>query len=109
MAGVPHEALGGQAPMTVWRERVSGALNGNAVDMTLRWDDAAASTTHAHRDNNSNRPLAQRDQGGRAGSVFNRERPSSGPADGVHFSNQRQGLEHRSRITPSQICSMGVT
>jgi putative transposase len=41
----PHQALGGQAPMTVWREGLSCALAGNAVDMTLRLDDAAASPT----------------------------------------------------------------
>jgi hypothetical protein len=31
--------------MTVWCEGVSGALAGNAVDMTLRLDDATASPT----------------------------------------------------------------
>jgi hypothetical protein len=31
--------------MAVWREGVGGALAGNAVDMTLRLDDAAASPT----------------------------------------------------------------
>jgi hypothetical protein len=31
--------------MAVWRERVTGALADNAVDMTLRLDDAAASPT----------------------------------------------------------------
>jgi putative transposase len=41
----PHQALAGRTPMTVWREGVSGALAGNAVDMTLRLDDAAASPT----------------------------------------------------------------
>jgi len=41
----PHQALAGRTPMAVWREGVSGALAGNAVDMTLRLDDAAASPT----------------------------------------------------------------
>src|SRR5512144_504552 len=41
----PHQAFGGQTPMAVWRAGVSGALAGNAVDMTLRLDDAAASPT----------------------------------------------------------------
>ena len=41
----PHQALGGRTPMAVWRAGVSGALAGNAVDMTLRLDDAAASPT----------------------------------------------------------------
>jgi hypothetical protein len=40
-----HQALAGRAPMAVWRERVTGALADNAVDMTLRLDDAAASPT----------------------------------------------------------------
>jgi putative transposase len=43
--GRPHQALGNQAPLVVWREGVTGALGGNAVDMTLRLDDAAASPT----------------------------------------------------------------
>ena len=38
----PHQALAGRTPMAVWREGVTGALAGNAVDMTLRLDDAAA-------------------------------------------------------------------
>ena len=41
----PHQALAGRTPMAVWREGVSGALPGNAVDMTLRLDDARASPT----------------------------------------------------------------
>jgi putative transposase len=45
----PHQALGNQAPMTVWRAGVTGALPGNAVDMTLRLDDAGASPTCPQR------------------------------------------------------------
>jgi len=41
----PHQALAGRTPMAVWRAGVSGPLAGNAVDMTLRLDDAAASPT----------------------------------------------------------------
>ena len=41
----PHQALAGRTPIAVWREGVSGALAGNAVDMTLRLDDARASPT----------------------------------------------------------------
>jgi putative transposase len=41
----PHQALAGQTPMAVWREGVTGSLGENAVDMTLRLDDAAASPT----------------------------------------------------------------
>jgi putative transposase len=45
----PHQALGNQAPMTVWRAGVTGALPGNAVDMTLRLDDAGSSPTCPQR------------------------------------------------------------
>jgi len=31
--------------MAVWREAITGTVAGNAVDMTLRLDDAAASPT----------------------------------------------------------------
>ena len=41
----PHQGLRDQAPMTVWRNGVTGALLGVAVDMTLRLDDASASPT----------------------------------------------------------------
>ncbi|MGE5714765.1 MAG: integrase core domain-containing protein, partial [Betaproteobacteria bacterium] len=38
----PHQALASRTPIAVWREGVTGPLAGNAVDMTLRLDDAAA-------------------------------------------------------------------
>jgi putative transposase len=41
----PHQALGGQTPMATWRQGVTGSLGENAVDMTLRLDDARASPT----------------------------------------------------------------
>ncbi len=41
----PHQALGNRTPMAVWRVSVSSALPANAVDMTLRLDDAGASPT----------------------------------------------------------------
>jgi putative transposase len=41
----PHQALAGRTPMAVWREAITGTVAGNAVDMTLRLDDAAASPT----------------------------------------------------------------
>ncbi len=41
----PHQALAGRTPMTVWRDGVGGTRAGNAVDMTLRLDDATASPT----------------------------------------------------------------
>jgi putative transposase len=40
----PHQALGGEVPMAVWRAGTSGALD-KAVDMTLRLDNAAALPT----------------------------------------------------------------
>jgi putative transposase len=45
----PHQALANRTPMAVWRAGVTGALPGNAVDMTLRLDDAAASPTSPQR------------------------------------------------------------
>lgn len=45
----PHQALGDRAPMAVWRAGVTGPLAGNAVDMTLRLDDADASPTCPRR------------------------------------------------------------
>jgi putative transposase len=41
----PHQALAGRTPMAVWREAVTSTVAGNAVDMTLRLDDATASPT----------------------------------------------------------------
>jgi putative transposase len=41
----PHQALGNRAPMAVWREGVTGSPGENAVDTTLRLDDAPASPT----------------------------------------------------------------
>ena len=41
----PHQALGKRAPMAVWSDGVTGPLGANAVDMTLRLDDAPASPT----------------------------------------------------------------
>ena len=38
----PHQALAGRTPMAVWREGITGPLSDNAVDMTLRLDDARA-------------------------------------------------------------------
>jgi putative transposase len=45
----PHQALGHQTPMAVWRDGVTGPLAGNAVDMTRRLDDAGASPTCPQR------------------------------------------------------------
>jgi putative transposase len=45
----PHQALGNRTPMAVWRTGVTGSLAGNAVDMTLRLDDATASPTCPQR------------------------------------------------------------
>ncbi|MBL8667193.1 MAG: transposase [Rhodospirillales bacterium] len=45
----PHQALAGRTPMAVWREDVTGVLADNAVDITLRLDDALASPTSPPR------------------------------------------------------------
>ena len=45
----PHQALGNRVPMAVWRAGFTGPLPGNAVDMTLRLDDAGASPTCPQR------------------------------------------------------------
>jgi putative transposase len=45
----PHQALSNRTPMAVWRASVTGVLPGNAVDMTLRLDDADASPTCPQR------------------------------------------------------------
>ena len=41
----PHQSLGHRTPMEVWREGVTGCLDGKAVDMTRRLDNAGALTT----------------------------------------------------------------
>jgi putative transposase len=43
----PHQALGHRAPIAVWRAGVTGPLAGNAVDMTLRLDNAGALPTNS--------------------------------------------------------------
>ena len=45
----PHQALGNRVPMAVWRAGFTDPLPGNAVDMTLRLDDAGASPTCPQR------------------------------------------------------------
>ncbi len=44
-----HQALGDRSPLAVWREGVTGALAGNAVDMTLSLDNADALPTCPQR------------------------------------------------------------
>lgn len=41
----PHQGLNHRTPMAVWREQMTGALSGTAVDMTLRLDNACALPT----------------------------------------------------------------
>jgi putative transposase len=41
----PHQALEHRTPMAVWREGVTGCIDGTAVDMTLRLDNAGALPT----------------------------------------------------------------
>jgi len=45
----PHQALSGRTPMAVWRASVSGVVEGNAVDLTLRLDNAGALPTSPQR------------------------------------------------------------
>jgi putative transposase len=42
----PHQALGTQTPMAVWRAGIIGDLGDGAVDMTLRLDNAVALPTY---------------------------------------------------------------
>ena len=42
----PHQALGNRPPMMVWCNGVTGEIDGTAVDMTLRLDNAAALPTY---------------------------------------------------------------
>ena len=42
----PHQALANRTPIAVWRDRLSSALAGEAVDMTLRLDNAPALPTY---------------------------------------------------------------
>ncbi len=44
--GRPHQALANRTPMAVWREGAGGALGKQAVDMTLRLDNAGALPTY---------------------------------------------------------------
>ena len=41
----PHQALGYRTPMSVWRLGTTGEIDGTAVDMTLRLDNATALPT----------------------------------------------------------------
>jgi putative transposase len=41
----PHQALANQTPMAVWRDGAGDPLRGEAVDMTLRLDNARALPT----------------------------------------------------------------
>jgi putative transposase len=41
----PHQALGHRTPMAVWRDAITGCIDGKAVDMTLRLDNAGALPT----------------------------------------------------------------
>jgi putative transposase len=51
----PHQALANRVPMAVWREGVTGPLGENAVDMTLRLDNADALPTCPQRQPQRNR------------------------------------------------------
>jgi hypothetical protein len=88
----PHQALGNRTLMTIRREGVTGLLADNAVDMTLRLDNADALTTCPQRQQQQQTTCAALSRRG-AGSVSNQERPSSGPADGGHFTGPPSYLE----------------
>ena len=45
----PHQALGSRTPLAVWRAGVTGTIEGTAVDMTLRLDNAGALPTCPQR------------------------------------------------------------
>src|SRR5512135_1006442 len=45
----PHQALGNRPPMVVWSDGIAGPLAENAVDMTLRLDNAGALPTCPQR------------------------------------------------------------
>ena len=45
----PHQGLGGQRPMAVWRAGVAPASTAGAVDMPLRLDNAGALPTYPQR------------------------------------------------------------
>jgi len=80
----PHQALAGRTPMAVWREGVSGALAGNAVDMSFAWTTLPR-RPHAHRDHSSNRRLEWRDRQGQS-------RPACQSGTMVQWSHQRGPL-----------------
>ena len=44
--GRPHQGLDNRTPMAVWRDGITGTLDGKAVDMTLRLDNAGALPTY---------------------------------------------------------------
>ena len=90
----PHQALANRTPMAVWHEGMTAGL---AVDMTLRFDNAAAL------------PTCPRPQQQQQTALFARsERPriqltdwSPWPTDGVHFHHWR-----RTRLTSLSVLEM---
>jgi len=54
----PHMALANRTPMAVWRDGVMGTLDGSAVDMTLRLDNADALPTCPQPQQQSKRMIA---------------------------------------------------
>jgi hypothetical protein len=78
----PHQALGDQAPIAVWRNGMTGSLPDMAVDMALRLDDPAR-RPHAHSRNNDTRQ--HEIQGNQSGAGTNLIQDSDGPPDGVHL------------------------
>ncbi len=54
----PHQALGNRMPMAVWRSGIIGAIDGRAVDMTLRLDNASALPTYPQPPQQQQKTLA---------------------------------------------------
>src|SRR3954463_41479 len=81
----PHQALGGQAPLAVWRAGTSGALGAKAVDLTLRLDNAGALPTGPQLNEQQQAPRGLILEEVGDGSESNYETPRRGPTHGVHF------------------------
>ena len=74
----PHKALANRIPMAVWRDRAGGVLGGEAVDMTLRFDNPGGLPTAPATAS----PCSLTISGDRSGGTSNQQPGTSGPADG---------------------------
>src|SRR3954467_13735886 len=78
-----RQALGGQAPLAVWRAGTSGALGAKAVDLTLRLDNAGALPTGPQLNEQQQAPRGLILEEVGDGSESNYEPPRRGPTHGV--------------------------